>query len=955
MAVTFQVCPSLNSFLKNLNPTTNSVLWLHVNIRSIRKYWDQFLIFVNNALRPSDVYVLTEINIGSQSTPQFSLPGYNSYFFTRPNGRGGGIAIYVKQEWTVSTLNLSFLHAETVTLRMSRKNTSIALWAFYRPPSDSVALFLDELSASLSRLSPDEQLCLVGDFNIDTSCSSKPHVFDYLSMLASFGIDHATHSPTREEHLGGKLVTSCLDHFNIRTPAASVTSAVILHKLADHYFIMCNMNISSSDEAPVCERRRITITDEGKFATLVNEYEWDSLLASKSHSDVYNDFVHLFTSFKKSSTRTIVVTKRRSNQPWLNSDILDAITYKELLWTRSKRQPNNDLLKVLFKSARNKVNALIRSAKRVHYNKKFSESRLNMAKTWSLVNELRGKDVGLSVDDKILRSFGPNISNTVNEFNNFFATSSGVANPNQGLELTLKDSQRESAFLPCVSESDLRSLLFSCKPKKSAGVDGIHRDELCKHFDKIKNVLLYIINGIIDSGEIPDGLKTAIVKPLFKAGSVENVTNYRPISILPCLAQLLEKHILHTMSSFLDEFNILSPCQYGFISGRGTQPLLEDFSDCLFSALETNQFVCALFVDVSKAFDTVCHNILLAKLYRIGFRGPFFALLKNYLSCRSQFVSVGGVSSSRVFLKAGVPQGSVLSPLLFNIYVNDLQSAIPRCKIFQYADDTVILSPHINFVDSLTTLQNDAVKMMDWFHSNLIEVNVSKTQLVCFRNPLKLANVKSTLVLHTSKCVLCNCETIGFVNNVKYLGVKFDSDLSWNSHLTDLCKRLRSVSCCLYNIRAFLPFSVRRMMAHSLAYSILRYGCTIFAHCSESWRTRIDSTLKNILKSVAYNAVDLSENNLFRALDMPSFHALFIETVVLRHCWNSEFKIPRSSCRTLRHVFPYDVPRYNTHYGHSMRRVYIPEIFNSLPESITQSSSKSHLRKVLRQFLLNNL
>lgn len=166
------------------------------------------------------------------------------------------------------------------------------------------------------------------------------------------------------------------------------------------------------------------------------------------------------------------------------------------------------------------------------------------------------------------------------------------------------------------------------------------------------------------------------------------------------------------MNSFIHKFSIMSDRQFGFVQGRGTTALLEEFADELCKSFEHNLFCCALFLDVSKAFDTVCHDILLRKLYLIGFRGPFQAVLKNYLADRSQMVVIGNTySSTKLPLDAGVPQGSILSPLLFNLFVNDFVSIIPNGVVFQYADDIVLLTKHVNINRQLSNYSNQCTKL----------------------------------------------------------------------------------------------------------------------------------------------------------------------------------------------------------------------------------------------------
>lgn len=407
--------------------------------------------------------------------------------------------------------------------------------------------------------------------------------------------------------------------------------------------------------------------------------------------------------------------------------------------------------------------------------------------------------------------------------------------------------------------------------------------------------------------------------------------------------------MFNVMSGFIDKHNMISPNQYGFVSGRGTQTLLDGFSDVLYSSFENSQFACALFLDVSKAFDSVSREILLKKLCDSGFRGPFFSLLENFLSERSQLVSVSNIYSSKLLLRAGVPQGSILSPLLFDIYVNDLSEVLSKCVMYQSADDTVLLSRHINYCNAVEMLQSDAVKIMDWFDNNRIKVNVYKTQLMCFRNPLKATQINLPFNLHSSNRFECDCTSLAYVNGTKYLGVSFDCDLTWNTHMSYLSGRLRSVSCLLHSLRVFLPYSIRKMLIYSLAYSILRYSITIHGCCSNLWKTKTNAILKNILTNVAYKSKFSSSENLFQDMQLSNLESLFFQTVVLRHFWNSHFKIPRSSERSLRASETYVTQRVFTNYGKHMRSFYMPRIFNDLPKSILEIRSKGKLKKSLKE------
>lgn len=225
-----------------------------------------------------------------------------------------------------------------------------------------------------------------------------------------------------------------------------------------------------------------------------------------------------------------------------------------------------------------------------------------------------------------------------------------------------------------------------------------------------------------------------------------------------------------------------------------------------------------------------------------------------------------------------------------------------------------------------------------------------KTQLICFRSPLKSILLDRPLFLHGSNCVSCNCVPIDYVNTTKYLGIHFDCDLSWNSHLCYIFKRLRAASCTLYNLRIFIPMTTRRLLVHGLVYSLLRYGITLFGQCTNRLDSMVNSLLRGILRSVAYGSSLQLSDNLFNDLSLPTFRALFWQTVIIRHYWDNTFKTPNNVCRALRDPTPFTPMRINTHFGKCIRLYYVPHIFNNLPSALIDVTSRGTLKRQLRAF-----
>lgn len=231
-------------------------------------------------------------------------------------------------------------------------------------------------------------------------------------------------------------------------------------------------------------------------------------------------------------------------------------------------------------------------------------------------------------------------------------------------------------------------------------------------------------------------------------------------------------------------------------------------------------------------------------------------------------------------------------------------------------------------------LESNLVKIMNWFDSNHIKVNVHKTQLMCYRNPLKATQINLPFTLHSSNCSESNCASLEYVNSKKYLGIYFNCDLFWNIHMFYLSGRLRSVSCLLHSLKVFLLFPIRKTLIHSSACSILRYGITIFGCCSSLWKKEIDAILKNTIKMLLITKSFLQAKTYFVTWSFPALNPCFFRTVALRHCWASPFKMPRFSERFLRTSETYVAPWAFTNYGKRMTSFYVPRIFNDIPKYI---------------------
>ena len=288
--------------------------------------------------------------------------------------------------------------------------------------------------------------------------------------------------------------------------------------------------------------------------------------------------------------------------------------------------------------------------------------------------------------------------------------------------------------------------------------------KLIKHANMIlAPIITYIINLSISKGVFPQALKLAKVTPIHKSGNIFDKVNYRPVSVLICLCRLFERTIYNQLLEFLNSNSIISPQQYGFRPKRSTELALTFFTKYVLDAFDDEEFVLSVFLDLSKAFDTVNHEILLKKLYHYGIRGTAYDWFKSYLSNRSQYTCINKLSSSILPVVCGVPQGSILGPLLFILYMIDLCLSSNIMQYILYADDTAVFSKGKHTIDLINTVNLELIQISNWLSSNKLTLNIAKTHCIIFHRYKKFT--------YPLPPVRINDEIIKEISETKFLGV----------------------------------------------------------------------------------------------------------------------------------------------------------------------------------------
>jgi hypothetical protein len=433
-------------------------------------------------------------------------------------------------------------------------------------------------------------------------------------------------------------------------------------------------------------------------------------------------------------------SKKLSNvkrEPWFTNGLLISSRHKSKLFKKKLQAPIEENIR-LFKQYNTMFTKIKRKMKILYYKKILEENKNNSKKCWSVLHQALGKLNSKSSFPKTFLINNSQISDTreiAEGFNNFFSnigfqTSHNVPQTNKHFSSYMPNKQLHSMFLEQVEPSDVISSVNKLKPKSSSGHDGFSTKILKDTIENIIEPITYIVNQSFNKGVFPDEMKIAKVIPIYKTTEKNLLKNYRPVSLLPAFSKLLEKLMYTKLMAFLTKNNILYKHQYGFRPKHCTvHPIMHLLSHCANASSKPEQeFTLAVLCDLSKAFDVINHEILLEKLKIYGIRGIVNDWFKSYLSERSQFVEIDNIKSQKLSIKCGVPQGSILGPLLYLIYVNDIGRS-GKANILSFADDTTL---YLSGTD-LNKLYGDANKqinnLFEWFCSNKLSLNAKKLNI----------------------------------------------------------------------------------------------------------------------------------------------------------------------------------------------------------------------------------
>ena len=722
---------------------------------------------------------------------------------------------------------------------------------------------------------------LLGDFNIDLKDRASPMCRELDSTTAFWGLKALIKEDTRLGQSNGVLRGSCID--NIFTNSEVIIDSGVLNwNFSDHLVVVAKRKrVRSKHEKVAFKGRSYRNYAKEDLQEELLQYDWDQLYILEAPNQCWDCIEGRIRSYLD---RTCPIKSFRINgvrEPWVTNEILEEIKDKDASLRVARRTGlAQDWIRA--KADRNRVGRLVEQAKAEFLKEQQEELAGDPKKFWRLVKTIvpgkKSKSGNISLVEKgVAGQTGQEkevkAADTADFINDFFSSIGPNLAKNYSEKWEFYGDELGEACPPITV--DFEQVLQLCKAItlcKSSGFNDISTKVIKDAFRVLVPQLVFLFNLSFSLGCFPDKWKRATIVPLYKGGDRTEVSNYRPVSLLPLPGKILERIAHAKLVEFLNNHNVISPKQGGFRKGFSTSRSIADLTDDLFSSINDGLTSLAVFVDLRKAFDTVNHDILLAKLQLYGIRGINLQWCRNYLSNRKQVTLANGVISSRRNIVCGVPQGSVLGPLFFILYINDVQNAIIAAngeggsKVQLYADDTVLFASGLTAEAAGEKLQPALNLFSKWCRVNKLSLNPSKTKQMFFGTRHKVKKAKG-VVLAVENVPL------QVVPTYKYLGFMLDSTLSFNYHVKSVSNIVMYKSVLLGKIRKYLTEDVAMKIYKSMILPYLDYGDVVYGNANQEGLAMLQRLQNKCLKICKGYNLRFETNELHSVTKVPMLAA----------------------------------------------------------------------------------
>lgn len=941
---------------RTLSPYNRLLKVSHVNAQSLLCHIDEFRTIFETS--DFDIILISESWLKpSVNDNAISIPGYFIYRNDRLNRSGGGVCAYIKKQITTSILYFSDNtlngRPEFLFLDCILNCTHVLIAVCYKPPNVSYTHLSDFESILLDFMPRYRHVIVMGDFNCDL-LGPATYAQTYLTtMLRSCNMTILPLQPTHHTATTDTLldVIAVSDPDNVVKHGQYSTPGLSKHDLI---FFVYNLIIPKSPPKFITYRNFNNI-DMNSLLADAHLMPWHQILFENDVDVMVNTFSNLITALY--NRHAPLVTKRVTKKPapWINNFLRGLQKERDIAYRRAKRTKSQDDWSA-YKRLRNRTQQQFRNAKVRFYYRSFS-SNLSTKSLWSKIKEL---GIGKS-------NIESQISIDLDTINDFFVNIpvdlSGAIDYTNHLTFAPSNNRPRHEFsFSHVSEAEVLSAILRVS-SNAVGADELPIKLIKNILPVVLPFITAIFNKSLSSCSFPSVWKLAIIRPLPKTKSPLSPSEFRPISILSALSKCLERVAHQQLSSFIERNNLLCNHQSGFRSRHSTTTALLKITDDIRFSMDKSKATILTLFDFSKAFDCVYHPLLLKKMLQLGFSYNCVEWVKSYLSDRQQCVSADGKRSNWRPVTRGVPQGSVLGPLLFSLYLNDITSVINHSHYHLYADDLQIYThftlDNINYTTDNINLDIQAIT--DWAYRHGLQLNDSKTQTMFIGSSRLTRNID----ISTLPRLIINNHPLEYCSKVKNLGIILNKTLTWTEQVTEICNKVFASIHSLKRFALYLPFQIKLILVKTLVFPHFNYCDAVINDMTVELSDKLQRAQNYCIRFIFnlrrrdHVSPFFNQLSILKLHELRKYHVLMILHGILKSNTPSYLSdrfsfLSDISVRNTRHgALLLTIPIHRTLVYSKSFTISACRLWNTLPDSIKTIDNRDGFGVRVKDFLLH--